>query len=333
MITFSYFTNRKEPKIHWFFDSLAREAKQLGLTSAKLVVVDFYALSPRRKEIFQMKYDRSGLEFDYIHVPPKPSVWQGPHRLTKSDFFAAANARNTALCLAPDGYLVCADDLAVLLPGWLTEVLLAHSDGHVAAGAYMKVRELKVRKGQVIHYQQFPEGIDTRYGRLADPKEPHIIGGGELYGASMGAPVEALLRINGWDEDCDSMGSEDYICGMMLEHHGYPARYHPKMMTYESEELHYKDTPMSRIIKPMKGVKDATWQMLNWVKGGARRYATNYQSMSDTRDLVLGGGEFPIIQCPEHDWRDGQPLREMGNEDGSPVGWQQLEEGWTKKGL
>ena len=66
--------------------------------------------------------------------------------------------------------------------------------------------------------------------------DPKPIEGKQMYGCSLVAPVESLLLINGFDEDCDPMCGGDYICGMMLERQGLKLKYHKKMMTVESEE-------------------------------------------------------------------------------------------------
>ena len=121
MLTIAYMTHRKEPLIGWFFDSLDNE---LGgqYEGVKVVVVDFYAqpcdgwteedVEKRKAKFVELS------KTDVLHVPPKPSVWQGPHRLTKVNYFAASSARNTAICLAEDGYVVFMDDLSVIMPGW-----------------------------------------------------------------------------------------------------------------------------------------------------------------------------------------------------------------------
>lgn len=304
MLTICFLSNRREPMAAWFFDSLHRECSGL-YADIKVVFVDFYADYPgRRDEIAALTH------CPVTHIPPKPTVWQGAHRLTSCDYFAASNARNTGLCVAPDGYIAYVDDLSVILPGWLAEVRHAMQGNYIALGTYQKVLSLEVVNGQVLGYRDFPPGHDTRMGKTFT-REPVACGGGWLFGASVALPVEALLTINGWDEDADSMGSEDYLCGIMLEKRGYPLRFCPRMKTLESEERHHLEKPFKRIIKP--GNPDASHRLLNLVLGATPRLtAPNFQDMRQTRQWVLYDNRpFPIIQCPEHDWRDGQPLREM----------------------
>jgi hypothetical protein len=49
-------------------------------------------------------------------------------------------------------------------------------------------------------------------------------------------------------------------------------------------------------------VKNGLTYFDNCVEGGMRRVRTDF----------LAGKEFPIVQIPEHDWFDAQPLREVG---------------------
>jgi len=315
MITIAYMTNRKNPRIRWFFDSLHRECGD-DYSGIKLVVVDFYAQKGHKwgtTQIVNRKAEfKKMAHCDIVHVPPKPTVWQGPHRLTNQDWFAASNARNTALCYAEGEYLVCVDDLSVLLPGWLNWLNFAIERKWIACGAYKKMLNLDVRVGEITNAEEYPEGVDSRLSHFNN-KAPTRVTGNSAFGCSFGAPIEALLKINGWDEDNDSMAGEDYCCGMMLEQQGYMLYYVPGMMTYESEEAHHEETPFKRVIKPYQGSVDASHRMLNWVKEGRRPKGHNYDGfdLRELRERILAGENFPVTQVPEHDWRDGQPLSEM----------------------
>lgn len=315
-LTIAYLTNRKEPMIGWFFDSLHLQTEG-DYTGIKLVVVDFYAQACdgwTETDIVERKKEFSALsKCAFIHVPPKPSVWQGAFRRAKINYFAAANTRNTAFCLAPDGYLVFVDDLSVLLPGWLTEVRARMVERKVACGAYDKVLNLKVEAGEVKDFQFHPPGRDTRRDQVPN-EEPFRCGGGWAFGCSIAIPTDALVTTNGFDEDCDSMGFEDVICGIMLERNGYELVYCPRMKTLESEERHFIEKPFARIIKKMKAPSnypDSSHAILDWVMTGKRITAPNFQNMVETRCQVLAGEPFPLIQCPEHHWPDSQLICEM----------------------
>ena len=298
-LTIVYLTNRRQCMVEWFIDSLRREIKDFGEgLSIRTVMVDFF--SDERKGAF-------GFDF---HVPPKPTVWQGKYRLTSKDYFAASNARNTALCLAPDGWLLTVDDLSVLLPGYLKSVRQAMQENYGVCGAYKKVHDLVVQKGEVVSCDQRASGVDSRWRQGLDNAAVPI-GGSQMFGCSLCLPVEALLQINGWDEDCDSMGSEDYICGLMLQRSGLSFRYDRRMLTFESEPHHHSEKPFPRIIKMQPS--DASWAILNRVNSGERTKGACYypEGLRDVRRQVLAGEPFPFYGTPTHDWRDGQALTEM----------------------
>jgi hypothetical protein len=294
-LTIAYMTNRREPMIEWFIDSLYREFQ--GQREFQLVVVDYWhGKRPLRIDCF------------CTVVTPKPCVYQGPHRFTKQDYFAAANARNTAICLARGEWIVFVDDLSVLIPGWLNAVREAIAGGYIACGAYRKVKNLVVKNGDVVSYTPFPPGEDTR---RPDGPAPRPCGGDWLYGCSVAAPLEAFLKINGFDERCDSLGSEDYIAGMMLRHHGFHLKYDVRMMTYESEELHHKEKAFPRFDKGVSP-NDKSHRIIELVRNSGD--APNFFGAGGIRGLrerVLAGEPFPIPTEPTTDWFDGQPLKEL----------------------
>jgi len=181
-LTISYCTSRKDPKIEWFLDSLYRECGG-NYDGIKIVVVPYMKLPlhlsssvPEIRSIINL-----------TAVPPKPNVWQGKHRLTSTDWFAAANSRNTALCLAPDGYIAYVDDLSVLLPGWLDRVKAAMDGNYIVCGSYQKVKDLVVENGEVKSFTEFEAGKDTRHKFTLSPLHPCV--GGWLYGCSCAMPV------------------------------------------------------------------------------------------------------------------------------------------------
>lgn len=298
-LTIAYLTNRRDCRVEWFVDSLKREIAHFGDgLQIRTVMVDFYA--DQRKGLYP---------FDF-HVTPKPTVWQGAHRLTTKDYFAPSNARNTALCLAPEGWLLSVDDLSVLTPGFLRAVRDAMDNNYIVCGAYKKVRNLTVHKGSVVTCEERQQGMDSRW-TIGHDSHAVPIGGGQMFGCSTCIPVESLLSINGWDEDCDSMGSEDYITGLMLESAPGSIRYDRRMLTYESEELHHVEKPFLRIIKA--GAPDRSWVILNQVRSGLRTKGACYypEGLREVRRKVLAGDPFPFYGAPEKDWFDNQPLANM----------------------
>src|SRR5262249_11014949 len=124
-------------------------------TGIDVLVVDYWADDNGYREQgpeprIRRAYFEDRAHCPIAHVPPKPTVWQGRYRLTETNFFAAPNARNPGLCLARDGWIAYADDLAVLRPGWLGRVREAMREGYVALGAYRKIPGLVVEGGSVV---------------------------------------------------------------------------------------------------------------------------------------------------------------------------------------
>lgn len=301
-LTIAYMTNRKEPKIEWFFDSLHRELSG-NYENIRVVLVDFEVAKYGRqlKSPHEIK--------DYIITSPKPTVWQGSFRLTKENYFAASNARNTAICLAPDGWICFVDDLSVLLPGWFNCVKEAMEKNYIVLGAYKKVKNLVVEDGEVKSFAEHPAGNDPRIGNLACaiPCQPNW-----LFGCSLAAPVEAFLQINGWPEAaCDGMGYEDCVTGIVLSKRGYEFRYDRRMMTYESEEHHYLEKPFIRS-DPGVSPNDKSHAMLKMLENA--KWFDNDFGMPTLRDLrahVLNGGQFPVRLNPQHEWFTKKPLSEL----------------------
>lgn len=332
-LTVVYQTNRRNPRFQWFFDSLRREWDGSHL---KIVVVDFYAGERTEPMLGLIPFVEQGVSV--IHTAPMRNVWQGPHRLTTRDYFSAAVSRNTGLCFAPDGYIVYVDDLSVLLPGWFKQVRQAAEEGWVACGSYAKVRNLQVQDGLVVSFNgvqppgtmtpdyieqicrhSWPNGFDNRWKHSAGD-DPFPCSGNWLYGASCAIPVEALLKVGGWDwRSANAGGGEDYICGLMMEKHGYKLKYCKRMMTFESEEGHGEEPPFIRVIKgPASGPNEktnASWVLLNSVMNDPLPVVPdNFGNggLRGLRESILSGGNFdqvPLI--PEHDWYDKTPLKEM----------------------
>lgn len=309
MLTVAYMTCRLDCRWGWFDSSLRRE---LGgdYSGVRVVCVDYWR-DPHPCHGVPPREPFPSDAPDFHHVAPKPTVWQGPGRLTSRDCFAPANARNTAVCLAPDGWLACVDDLSVLLPGWLGRVRAAMAGGYVACGAYRKVLGLEVTPGgEVAAYRDNPPGDDSRL-RQVSGAGPHPCGGAWLFGCSFAAPVDALLEVNGFPEDCDPVGSEDYILGMAMARNGRRLMYDPRMMTLESEELHAGGPAFDRVNRG-SGTDDKGWRLLRG-HGTWRRFDNYFgpEGLAGLRRRVLAGGPFPPCAIPEHDWYDGTPLRDL----------------------
>lgn len=304
-LTICYLTSRKNCCFKWFIDSLKLQTLEV-CKSIKIVVVDFHADMGRAEE----KSWLNECGDNWVWTAPKPSVWQGEHRLTKENWFAASNARNCGLCLASDGWIAYVDDLSVLQPGWLKSIEEAMDGNYIVLGAYEKVRNMFVEKGTVVSCTHFPGGQDSRYSRAALGRATNV-DGGWLYGCSLAGPVEAFLTVNGWPEMADGLGSEDYGMGICLENAGFTLKYDPRMMTLESEELHFTEPPMKRSdygVSP----NDKSHAALNMFKQSKR--FENYFGEGGIRELrnkIITGEPFPVMGIPEHDWFTGKALSEL----------------------
>lgn len=325
-LTVAFFTGRLQPKTEWFLDSLHRETGG-NYEGIKVVIVDFYRSKDLWPEYAHIGLGARGAHLQprdetyarFTHVAPKPTVWQGPHRLTKADYFAAANARNTAICLAPDGYIAFVDDLSVLMPGWLNAVREAQARGYIVCGAYGKLLNMVVENGELKSHTPHPAGKDHRWDNNT-PLAAIPCASSWTYGCSLGAPVEAFLKINGYPEAADGLGYEDAIVGPALARHGYEIRFDRRMLTYESEELHAQLPVMLRE-DPCRGDQhanprdDMSHAMLRNFANATR--FENYfgeEGIRGLRKRVLAGEPFPVMGIPQHRWFDSKPLSELPEE-------------------
>lgn len=303
-LTICYVTTRKENQFPWFADSLVSQLKEGEDIS--VVVVDSNLKKVNRSDVFWNVEN-----IPLVTTPPKPSVWQGEHRLTKENWFAASNARNTGLCYAPDGFIGYVDDLSVLGPHWLQSVREAMAGGYICLGTYEKHNKMIVENGKLISSE--PYSMDSRIHNISG--EISSCGGDVLYGCSLAGPVQAFLDVNGWPETlCDGLGSEDYCMGIAIGNtHKYSFRFDKRMKTIESEELHYVGEKFKKSdfgISP----NDKSHAALNTAKQSKwfpQYLGDNFGTISDLRQHILNGGEFPIRKHPEHEWFVGTALKDL----------------------
>ncbi len=322
MLTIAYITARREPMIEWFFRSLERETRG-DYSDIKVVVIDYHRRT--HANISTRVPPGTKVPPNLIHESPKPTVWQGAHRLCLKEYFAAANARNTAICYSDAGYVAFVDDLSILAEGWLKAVREAMKYGYVACGAYRKVLKLDLSPNGEVSFENYPEGWDHRW-QHGDPKKAVKCHSNWLFGCSVAAPVNAFLKINGWPELADSsgIGMEDCLTGMALEASGHELRYDRRMLTYESEERHHinngqflrVDMGVGRKVEIQPGVShpdEAGHRLLNMLRGKTR-FDNDFGPFPDLAALrlhVLAGGQFPIVNRPTHHFYDNIPLSEL----------------------
>lgn len=199
-ITIAYITAREEPHLEWLCDGIEQQAKSSD--KIELIVVD--ALGRPATAIGYRPVN--GIK-KLIETRPKPTIWQGEHRVTAHDFFANANARNTAIVLCSTDYICFLDDRCKLEPGWLEQVRRAE-----------KKRE-SVICGPCDKHEDRGPSIDHR--RQHAPQGKQDCGGGWCYGGNFGLPLKWLFEVNGCEEGCDPVGLEDCVLGHMLNNGGH----------------------------------------------------------------------------------------------------------------
>src|SRR5262245_47488189 len=101
MINICWLTSRRFSGSEWFCWTLQRETGG-NYEGLRVIGVDFWNQPMKNWTMTEVWARHSFFEAhnrcpDFIHVPPKPTVWQGPHRLTQNDYFCPSNARNTGL--------------------------------------------------------------------------------------------------------------------------------------------------------------------------------------------------------------------------------------------
>ncbi len=325
-ITIAYITARKEPQFQWFADSLHRETGG-DYTGIRVLMIDFYAQAHKEGDGWQQAdaTARSWKMAEAIHLnrcplftysPPIWGVWQGPHRLTKENWFAKADYLNAAVCLTETTHLACIDDLSVLMPGWLAAVREAAEYPGITCGAYRKVRALEVKDGAVESFRDFMPGMDSRWKRGSDtravPCDP-----GMMYGCSFVVPIEAALAVNGWPHYSNGMGYEDCVTGVVMAKHGFPFRYDRRMLTYESDEHHFVGKQMRRD-DPGRSPHDKS-HVLKQMGAELRTLPNDWPcagGLREVRALVLSDSKraLPLLTEPKIEPFSRRPLAELGEQ-------------------
>lgn len=345
-ITIGIFTSRKDPCFQWFCNALCKQASPEELANLEVILVDrllwFPSLfrgakehtewidltDPKYHDPSRLQYGRDCVKdrFAFLHIPPKPNVYQGPWRLTSKDWFCAANARNTAFIFATHKYFVGIDDLAVPLNGWWDAVKHAAQGGYCVAGAYKKVLNLEVEDGDVKSYTEFPSGVDSRWHRGTDTG---IVpwSGREVWGCSFGLPLELAFAVDGVAFECNAMGAEDYDFGLRVERAGGEWFFNRNMTTFESEERHHVDPSLPResrevtnaamLPRNYEGSRMSDHVLLNRLMRETNRTKPLLPdnilvpTLLKQRERLEHDGMINVPREPEQSWIDLKPLKEL----------------------
>lgn len=216
-ISFIYSTMRTDPKFEWFIDSLYNQANEINfdIKNIQIIIVD-YELQYNDARINMFKNIINN-RFEYIHVPPKPCSYQGLHKLTKQNYFCASIARNTGVVYTKFSYLAFIDDLSVMGNHSFKHIVNCAKQNIVCAFAYRKVYDLIVENGYIYNRRETEDGMDHREKQMFENQNDiKKISGYQLYGYAA-SPLEIILKVNGYDEICNSIGYEDFHYGVRCE--------------------------------------------------------------------------------------------------------------------
>lgn len=318
-VTICYISARLDNRFEWALDALINQGF-LSNPDERIIYVDYHYRNQNRDGFGFYKEVNGRFEIDdvLLHTDPMPSVWYGDSRLTKENWFDASSFRNTALVHCRTKYICYLDDLSLPLPGFVDAVRNAcHGNKTITLGRYAKAMNMVVENGNLKSIGEIT-GKDARmiYGdRERNAK------GGELFGCSLVAPIEAFLEIGGWPSSlCGSLGFEDCITGEVLSNAGYNFIYNPRMMTYESEELHHVGERFlkhdwhfvdGKPVQGGNGGSDMSHAALNIAKQ-SKRFDNGYDIRA-LREHMLNGGTWPdyLGKNPIHQWFTKQLLSEM----------------------
>lgn len=314
MITLGYITSRRLPHLDWLFDSLRQQDRLDAIR--QIVIVDFYAQVcdgrttsdwlARQHEVMSAARD---LQHLVTWTPPKPTVWAGPHRLTKENWWHAANARNTWLCLATQPWCAGLDDRCVLEPNWITTILEAVAGEYAVFGSYEKHHGMQVVDGRIRDVGK-TDSVDHREKLCRDNGTvmPFRCPPEWSYGCNGAFRTDWLLESNGWDERCDGAGFEDSHLGPMLKENGRKLRYDYRLKVIQDR------TPSEcadSMLKRDKGVspRDKSHAIVDMMRGLKR--SGHQWDLNAVRQQVLNGGAWPIPTGPDRDWYDNELLSQM----------------------
>jgi hypothetical protein len=293
-LTIAFITGRPAPHLDWMLASLAPQI--VAGDEISVLVIDARGRTPQ-----QLGVRPIGNWTPIVRVErPKPTPWQGAHRITSCDWWAKSNSMNTAIVLCETDYVAFLDDSCRLGPKWLETVRRGErARRSVIAGTYDKIE-----RGVVTP--------DHRRG-LAPEGRPNC-GGGWLFGCTFALPLEWALEANGAEEGCDGMGAEDYILGFQLENNGHRIDFVPSMaVTQERVEIAVSVGPsygLRRTDKGSPGPKDKSHVALERF---GKRKRTEFTPDLRTLRAARAAGKlvWPTPDPEMRDWYDQELIRTM----------------------
>lgn len=307
----------------WFVETLISQYES-GVVTDQVVFIDsFLHHEEGRKERLEKIV---GGRFEYLHIPPKPSVWRGKYRKTKTNFFDVSSTRNTGILVAKNDHVVFVDDLSALTNGWIDYHRKAASEKFVFCGAYDKVSDIIIENNKVVSYNG--QNVDHRASHHHSD-ENILIGGSWVFGQNVSFPLEFLIKINGYDEFLARRGCEDCNLGVRLELAGYKDRifYNKNCLIIEDEAMHwgpanpvdefYAKRVWKSDYKRHEEVSDFMCRTMNEIEQRNLRVEKNFRTidtnfdLAQERELFRKTGEFkPVGDCDYFDF-DGENLSQI----------------------
>lgn len=287
-LTIAFITARQEPHLPWLLDAL--EAQMRSDDQISILVVD--ALG---RETYELDPIPPGIArpFESFEVVlPKPNIWQGKHKIAPRDFFANANARNTAICYCETDYIAFLDDRCKPCPTWLETVRKGEIERQsVICGPYDKLEDR-------------PTGlfVSQDHRKTAKPGGMRGCSGSWCFGGNFALPLEWLLEVNGHEEGCDPTGQEDCVLGLMLANLGRRIDFVPAMAADQDRRgpVHPLDFP--RLDKGPSPHDRSHALIDRFAKLRRTEFTPDLRVL---RERVLAGQPDPFpIPDPSHDYRD-----------------------------
>lgn len=292
-ITIAYITARDEPHLDWLCDGLEQQARSSD--NIELIVVDALgraATSIGFRPIRPVK--------KLVETKPKPCIWQGDHRITAHDFFANANARNTAIVLCSTSYICFMDDRCKLDPDWLGAVRRGEKRRNaVLCGTYTKVRH---------------DGTFFDHRREAEPKGKRGCPSEWTYGCNIALPLKWALEVNGFEEGCDPVGVEDCVFGRMLGNAGRRVDFVPELSIQQDRLDSNGYVHPLRFPRYDKGQPPTNKRQVQLDRFYKLKRTEFTPDLTDLRAKIAGGEPFPVPDpsFDYRDWYDAHPIRGAG---------------------
>lgn len=292
-LTIAFLTGRAAPRLDWMIASLIPQL--VADDEIEILVIDMRTRRPEGLGTSAQPHANIRVRVE----SPKPTAWQGRYRLTSCDWWAKSSAMNTAFVLCDMDYIAFVDDCCRLGPKWLETVRRGERKRKsVIAGTYDKIES----------------GVVTPdHRRVREPKGKPDCGGGWLYGCTFALPLAWALEVNGAEEGCDGMGTEDYIFGLMLSNNGRRIDFVPDMaVTQERAEVSIPGIPSIGIRRTDKGISPADKSHSALERFRVRKSTEFSPDLNALRAARAAGHlTWPLPDPEMRDWYDGQLIREF----------------------